>query len=52
MPPAPVTLTLLDVETLPAEHDAKNPGVKMIAFEIALPAGGKEKVDVRMSPVE
>jgi hypothetical protein len=50
--PDPVTLTLLDVETPPAEHDAKNPGVKMITFAIALPAGGKERVDVRMSPVD
>lgn len=50
--PANVTLALLDVETPPADYDVKNPGVRMITFEIKLPAGASERVDVRMSPVD
>jgi hypothetical protein len=44
--PAGARLAVVNIETPPAEHDAKNPGTHMIVFETTLQAGASQRLAV------
>ncbi|MFP4502242.1 MAG: heparinase II/III family protein [Candidatus Hydrogenedentota bacterium] len=50
--PGGVTLDVLDLEDPPRSYDAKNPNTRMVAFNVTLPAAGKETLAVCVTPGE
>jgi hypothetical protein len=48
--PAAVTLKTYQTDPAPRETDARNEGTRMLGFEVALPAAGKQRLEVVLTP--